>query len=82
MRNKGKSKKMEKNSLIGAAWCAPCGRVKRFLDNRGVGYRYVDIDTEEGLELARELGVRSVPAMVVDGNVIVGEPNIMEAFGE
>ena len=68
--------------LIGAAWCAPCGRVKRFLHNRGVGYRYVDIDTEEGLELARELGVRSVPAMVVDGNVIVGEPNIMEAFGE
>lgn len=72
----------EENILLGASWCAPCGRVKRFLNDRGVGYTYVDIDTENGLKLARDLGIRSVPSMSIVGNILVGEAPIMEAFGE
>ena len=70
------------NVLIGAAWCGPCNRVKEFLDNRGVDYSYVDIDTEEGLELAKDWCVRSVPSMNVDGTIITGDSKIMEAFSE
>ena len=73
---------MSNNILLGAAWCAPCGRVKRFLKDRGVGYDYVDIDAENGLELARDLGIRSVPSMSIDGTIVTGEKEIMEAFGE
>lgn len=77
-----KEKKLLNRVLIGAAWCGPCKRVKTFLDNRGVTYSYVDIDTEEGLELAKDWCVRMVPSMNVDGTIITGDSKIMEAFSE
>jgi glutaredoxin len=70
------------NTLIGASWCAPCKQVKGFLDNRGIDYEYVDIDTDVGMELARDWSIRSVPSMEVDGNIITGDKAIMEAFSE
>jgi len=68
--------------LIGAEWCNPCKRVKSFLDNRGIDYVYVDVDTEEGMGLAKDWSIRTVPSMEVDGNIIVGEDKIIGAFGE
>jgi len=68
--------------LIGAEWCNPCKRVKSFLDNRGIDYVYVDVDTEEGMGLAKDWSIRTVPSMEVDGNIIVGEEKIIGAFGE
>lgn len=68
--------------LIGAEWCNPCKRVKTFLDNRGIDYVYVDVDTEEGMGLAKDWSIRTVPSMEVDGNIISGEENIIGAFGE
>ena len=68
--------------LLGAAWCGPCKRVKEYLDNRGVSYDYVDVDTEAGMKLAQDWTVRTVPSMNVDGTVLSGGAKIMEAFGE
>jgi len=68
--------------LIGAEWCNPCKRVKTFLDNRGIDYVYVDVDTEEGMGLAKDWSIRTVPSMEVGGNIIVGEEKIIGAFGE
>jgi len=70
------------NVLIGATWCGPCKRVKNFLDNKGVDYTYIDIDTDEGLALAKDWSVRSVPSMSVDGKVVSGDKEIMEMFSE
>ena len=58
---------MSKNVLLGASWCAPCKMVKQFLDNRGITYEYIDIDTDEGMEMAQDYKVRGVPTMVIIG---------------
>ncbi len=72
---------MSKNrTLIGATWCGPCKRVKSFLDDKEISYTYLDIDTEEGLALAKEWAVRSVPSMSIDGEVYTGDKQIMEMF--
>jgi len=54
--------------------------VKGFLDDKEVEHTYVDIDTEEGLELARDWAVRSVPSMSIDGKIYTGDTKIMEMF--
>ena len=76
---------MSKNrTLLGATWCGPCKRVKGFLDDKdlveGVDYHYLDIDSEEGLELARDWAIRSVPSMSIDGKIYTGDTKIMEMF--
>ena len=73
---------MVNNVLIGATWCAPCKRVRNFLDNRGVDYTYVDIDTDEGMALAKDWAVRAVPSMSISGNIVSREKEIMGAFSE
>jgi glutaredoxin len=68
--------------LMGAKWCPPCQRVKDFLDNNGIDYLYVDIDTEEGMALAQDWGVRSIPSMSIGGNLVSGDKEIIGAFSE
>jgi len=70
------------NVLLGATWCGPCKGVKMFLDNRGIEYDYVDVDTEAGLALAQDWGVRNVPSMNIDGTIVTGDSKIKEAFSE
>lgn len=70
------------NILLGATWCGPCKGVKMFLDNRGIDYDYVDVDTEAGLALAQDWGVRNVPSMSIDGTIVTGDHKIKEAFSE
>jgi glutaredoxin len=60
--------------------------VKQFLDNRGITYEYIDIDTDEGMEMAQDYKVRGVPTMVIIGmdgsTVITSDKKIKEAFDE
>jgi len=70
------------NVLLGATWCGPCKRVKEFLESKGVSYTYVDVDTEEGLGLAKNWRVRSVPSMSIDGKIVSGDKEIMGMFSE
>jgi len=73
---------VESNVLLGATWCGPCKQVKSFLDIQGIDYVYVDIDTEQGLELAKDWCVRSVPSMSVKGKIVTGDVKIKEMFSE
>lgn len=63
-------------TVYGADWCADCRATKRYLDQRSVGYRYVDLALEP--EVARELadaGYQAIPVVVTpDGSVMV-EPS-------
>lgn len=68
------------NTLLGATWCGPCKRVKAYLDDKEISYTYLDIDSEEGLEMARDWAVRSVPCMSIDGKIYTGDTKIMEMF--
>jgi mycoredoxin len=59
-------------------WCPDCRRARRFLDERGVAYRCVDIDKDpEAAAFVKQVnhGFRSVPTLVFpDGSMLV-EPS-------
>ena len=44
--------------VFSAPWCAGCKIVKQALDNSNVKYDEVNIDTEDGLQKAKELNIR------------------------
>jgi mycoredoxin len=74
---------MENQELIvyGTNWCGDCIRIRRFLHNNGIEYRWVNIDQDkEGERLVMWInrGMRSVPTIILpDGDVLV-EPSAGE----
>lgn len=72
--------------LFGAAGCAPCATVKRLLGEVPVPPR-VEVDVADHLDVARALGVRSVPTLLVvggDGTIVarlrgVPAPDLLRA---
>jgi mycoredoxin len=71
--------------FYGTKWCPDCRRSKKFLDRRGIAYRYVDIDRDrEARAYVQEMnnGNRSVPTIVFpDGGILV-EPSNEELAGK
>ena len=65
--------------FYGTKWCFDCKCAKKFLDERKVKYRYVDIDKDfEGRAFVLEVnnGNRSVPTIVfADGEILVEPSN-------
>ena len=48
--------------------CTPCNFTKKYLDERGIEYKLVDVTTNaEALELIKENGYQGVPVVTVDG---------------
>lgn len=72
---------MSKEVLVfTSSWCSNCGNMKQLLDEAGVEYKAIDVDTDEGMKLAQEHQVRGLPSTVIirDGVVsrkIVGVQN-------
>ena len=52
-----------------AEWCGPCKSLMPILDNMAVEYKdkikFVSVNIENHMELAKKNGVRSVPTMIV-----------------
>ncbi len=62
-------------------WCGSAMRVKRWLDNRGIPYREIDISKDEkAARRVEELngGYRSVPTILIDGKHVATEPSTAE----
>ena len=58
-------------------WCGDCRRAKRFLNERGVTYREVNIDEDveaEDLVLRVNDGLRKVPTIQVDDRYFACSP--------
>lgn len=54
-------------------WCAPCKILEQKLQRLDIKHESIDINTKEGLELSYEVGVRSVPTLLVfddDNNLL------------
>ena len=53
--------------------CAPCERLKRYLREKGVAFKVIDImmDEEAGAFLESR-GIRSSPVLSVDGELMAG----------
>ena len=66
-------------TIYGAPWCGDCRRTRRFLDERGVPYTWINIDQDSAAaaEVARlNRGMRSIPTLVfADGSTLVEPSN-------
>ncbi len=76
--------------LYALSTCGHCRNTKKFLDEHGVQYDFVDVDLLSKAELAKTLDEvrkvnpqRSFPTVVIGDKVIVGfrESEILEALG-
>ena len=65
-------------TMYGVTWCGDCHRARRFFDNYGINYTFIDIDQDseaEAFVLAANNGNRSVPTIIFpDGSKLV-EPS-------
>ncbi|PZC48381.1 MAG: mycoredoxin [Chloroflexi bacterium] len=63
------------------SWCGSCRTARRWLDNAGVPYRPIDIDTDDdAAQVVMDLnrGNRSVPTILVNGRHVLTEPSAAE----
>lgn len=68
---------MAQITIYGTRWCADCRRTKRFLDDRGVSYREINIDDfpeAEDVILQANNGRRKVPTIYIDGRYFACSP--------
>ena len=65
-------------------FCAPCESLKRFLAAHGVGFRVRDLMMDEEAQARLEAaGIRSTPALEIDGALYAAEqlePQRLEAM--
>jgi len=57
--------------LFSATWCNPCQNLKRWMVEQDIKTDVVDIDEEP--EKSKKFGIRSVPALLLDGKLILGD---------
>lgn len=58
---------MSKYKLVTATWCGPCKTLKSQLAEDRIEVDIIDAD--ENVEYLREHGIRSVPSLIVEGEV-------------
>lgn len=64
--------------FYGATWCPDCRRSKQYLDEKGVGYDYIDIEKVPGAAEEVEKinkGFQSIPTIVFPNKKILTEPS-------
>ena len=67
-------------TMYSTVWCGHCRRLKRELDDAGIGYREVDLDEVPGLGPRIEAvtgGYRTVPTVDIGGTLLVN-PSVGE----
>ncbi len=68
-------------TVYGANWCGDCRRAKKFMDDNGVGYLWVDVENDPAaIELVLKLngGKRIIPTIVFEDGSILIEPTNSE----
>lgn len=55
--------------LVSASWCAPCKVLKSQLLEEGIEVEILDVDQDSAY--VQELGIRSVPTLVVDDKELI-----------
>lgn len=72
----------EKNKVLiySTSWCGPCASAKRFLSERGISYREIDIE-ERGMsreDLFDITGGRTVPQIIINEKSIGGYDDLVQ----
>ena len=71
----------EKITVYGTTWCGDCHMATRLLDQQGVAYQLVDIDSDEQARryvVEVNDGIRRVPTIVFQDGSILAEPSSVE----
>jgi mycoredoxin len=52
-----------------AGWCRDCRAAKQFLEEHGIAYTEINVDTDPvaSAEVIRRVGKRAIPQLVIDG---------------
>lgn len=70
--------------VFGAKSCSGCVTVKRVLQQKGIEFKDLDVNSHENMEEAMANGVRSIPTLVIkDGSGVhtyVGEKNSLQGI--
>lgn len=77
---------MMRVQLLVSEWCAPCHQAEKIwravAEERAVEFEVLDVGQPEGRELIGRLRVRSIPALVIDGELKgIGVQSREEALG-
>lgn len=55
--------------FIGHPLCPHCPKAENVLQELKLEYKYVSLDTKEGVEYAEKYGIMSIPAIVLENDV-------------
>lgn len=60
--------------VYSVAWCAPCNKLKKYLDQKGVQYEVITVADDKAArdEVLEVSGQRSVPVLKVKDTIVVG----------
>lgn len=73
---------MSKLKLFTATWCEPCKNLKGRIVDEGLEWKVDILDIDDFASEAAEIGVRSLPTLVVEGQVVTGVENILTKIRE
>lgn len=66
-----------------ATWCQPCKRLSSYLKDKKVKTTDVDIESSEGIGIARTHNILSVPALIYGDDVcLTSDPEDVDGFLE
>lgn len=68
---------MAEVTIYGTTWCCDCRRAKKFLKDRGVAFREINIDdtpAAEEIVMRVNSGKRKVPTIEVEGRYFACSP--------
>ena len=57
--------------VLSSEKCVPCKLLKEELKRKGIDFIEVDIETSDGMELAKKYGIMGVPAIISNGKLIM-----------
>ena len=70
--------------IYSTEWCSYCENTKRFLDEKGIEFEEINIESK-GMsreDLEKITGGRTVPQIVIDGNPIGGYDDLLSLDSE
>ena len=67
---------VDRLTVYGADWCGDCRRTKRFLDQAGTPYAWVDTAMDKSARaMLKEAGYLAIPVVLVPGGTVLVEPS-------
>ena len=67
--------------MYGTSWCPDVHRSRKFLDKKGIPYKYIDVDLDEqATQIVKDInnGKRKVPTIVFSDESFLVEPSNKE----